>query len=96
MQSMEQLISRISRKIAHGPEDDKWILKFDLDYAYGQLLLSREARYFRFMKRFYGLADTPTIIQEKTDQTLENKHSAWLDYKIVDTKTLKKIPQRKN
>ena len=87
MPNMEELISRISRKIADGPADEIWISKFDLNYAYGQLLLSREARnlcifavtggnftgYYRFLKGFYGLADIPTIFQEQLDQTLENK-----------------------
>ena len=100
MPNMEELISRISRKIADGPADKIWISKFDLDYAYGQLTLSRAARYlcifavtggnftgyYRFLKGFYGLADIPTIVQEKTDQTLENKHPAWLDDIIVVTK----------
>ena len=100
MPNMEELISRISRKIADGPADEIWISKFDLDYAYSQLLLSREARnlcifavtggnftgYYRFLKGFYGLADIPTIFQEKIDQTLENKHPAWLDDIIVVTK----------
>ena len=31
-------------------------------------------------------ADKPTIFQEKIDQTLENKHPAWLDDIIVVTK----------
>ena len=100
MPNMEELISRISRKIADGPADEIWISKFDLNYAYGQLLLSREARnlcifavtggnftgYYRFLKGFYGLADIPTIFQEKIDQSLENKHPAWLDDIIVVTK----------
>ena len=100
MPNMEELISRISRKISDGPADEIWISKFDLDYAYGQLLLSREARnrcifaatggnftgYYRFMKGFHGLADIPTIFQEKIDQTLENKHPAWQDDIIVVTK----------
>ena len=100
MPNMEELISRISRKIADGPADEIWISKFDLDYAYGQLKLSRRAMdlcifavtggnftgYYRFQKGFYGLADIPTIFQEKTDQTLENKHPAWLDDIIVVTK----------
>ena len=100
MPNMEELISRISRKIADGPADEILISKFDLDYAYGQLLLSREARnlcifavtggnftgYYRFLKGFYGLADIPTVFQEKIDQTLENKHPAWLDDIIVVTK----------
>ena len=97
---MEELISRISRKIADGPADEIWTSKLDLDYAYGQLLLSREARnlcifavtggkftgYYRFLKGFYGLADIPTVLQHKIDQTLENKHPAWLDSIVVVTK----------
>ena len=43
MPNMEELISRISRNIAGGPEDEIWIFEFDLDYAYGQLQLSRRA-----------------------------------------------------
>ena len=30
--------------------------------------------------------DIPTIFQEKIDQTLENKHPAWLDYIFIVTK----------
>ena len=44
MPNMEELISRISRKIADGPADEIWASKLDLDYAYGQLILSREAQ----------------------------------------------------
>ena len=102
MPNMEELISRISRKIAEGPADELWISKFDLDYAYGQLKLSRRAMdlcifavtggnftgYYRFLKSFYGLADIPTIFQEKIDQTLENKHPVWLDDIIVVTKLI--------
>ena len=75
MPNMEELISRISRKIADGPADEIWISKFDPDYAYGRISLSREARnfclfavtvgnftgYYRFLKGFYGLAVKPTI-----------------------------------
>ena len=99
---MEEQNSRISRKIADGPLDEVWISKFYLDYAHGQLLLLREARhlciiavtggnltsYYRFLKGFYGLADIRIIFQEKTDQTLNNKHPAWLDYINVVTKSL--------
>ena len=100
MPNIEKLISRISRKIADGPVDEIWISKVDLDYAYGQLILSRAARnlcifevtggnftgYYRFLKGFYGLPDIPTTFQDKIDQTLENKHPAWLDDIIVVTK----------
>ena len=100
MSSMEELITRISRKIAVSSADENWISNFDLDYAYGQLILSRAARtlcmfavtggnftgYYRFLKGFHGLADIPTIFQGNNDQTLENKHPAWLDDIIVVTK----------
>ena len=42
--------------------------------------------YYIFLKEFYGLADIPTIFQEKIDQTLENKRPACLDDILVVTK----------
>ena len=42
--------------------------------------------YYRFLKGFYGLADFPTIFQERIDKTLEYKHSAWLEDIITVTK----------
>ena len=100
MPNMEELISRISRKIADGPADEIRASKLHLDYPYGQLILSREAQnlcifavtggdftgYYRFLKGFYGLADISTIFQEKIDQTLENKHPTFLDDIIIVTK----------
>ena len=38
------------------------------------------------MKGFYGLADIPTIFQERIDTALEHKHQAWLDDIIIVTK----------
>ena len=35
--------------------------------------------YYRFLKGFYGLAEIPTIFQERIGTTLEHKHLAWLD-----------------
>ena len=98
--NMEELISRVSRKKADGPAGEIWISKFFIDYAYGQLKLSRRAMdlcifavtggdftgYYRFLKGFYVLADIPTFFQEKSDQILEKKHPAWLDDIIVVTK----------
>ena len=43
MHNMEEIIPRISRTTAYEPANEIWISKFDLDYAYGQLLLSRDA-----------------------------------------------------
>ena len=42
--------------------------------------------YYRFLEGFYGLADIPTIFQERIDTTLEHKHPAWLDDIIIVTK----------
>ena len=108
MPNMEELISRISRKIADGETDIIWISKLDLDYAYGQLQLSKLTKdlcifaitggnftgYYRFLKGFYGLADIPTIFQEMIDQTLENKHPAWLDDILIVTKGTKEQHKR--
>ena len=40
------------------------------------------------------MADIPTIFQEKIDQTLENKHPAWLDDILVVTKGTKEQHKR--
>ena len=91
--NMEELISKISRKISEENEGEIHITKVDFDYAYGQLRLDEQTRnvciftvtggeftgYYRFLKGFYGLADIPTIFQERIDKTLEFKHPAWLD-----------------
>ena len=45
--------------------------------------------YYQFSKGFYRLSDIPTIFLEGIDQTLENKHPAWLDDLIVVTKSSK-------
>ena len=104
MPNMEELNSRnlFPRKIADGPGDEIWTSKLDLDYAYGQLLLSRDARnlcifavtggdftvYYRFLKGFYGITDIPTIFQEKLTRRWK-KHPAWLDGIIIVTKDSK-------
>ena len=100
MPNMEELISRISQKISEEKEAETWLTKPDFDYAYGQIKLDDETKnlgiftltggestgYYRFLKGFYGLADRPTIFQERTDKTLEFKHPAWLDDIIIVTK----------
>ena len=42
--------------------------------------------YYRFKKGLFGLADIPTISQEKIDRTLEYSTPAWLDDIIVVTR----------
>ena len=100
MPNMEELLSRISRKISEEQEGEIWITKLDFDYAYGQIKLDDQTKnlciftvtggeftgYYRFLKGFYGLADIPTIFQERIDKTLEFKHPAWLDDIIIVTK----------
>ena len=78
--------------------------KIDLDYAYGQAKLSKEAAkhcvfsiiggdftgHYCFKKGFYGLSDFPTVFQEHIDTVLEFKTPVWLDDNIcVTTVTLK-------
>ena len=100
MPNMEELINQISNKITSDRKKPLWISKIDLDYAYGQLKLAEETSkhcvfaltggkfngYYRFKKGFYGLADIPTIFQEKIDRTLEYCTPAWLDDIIVVTR----------
>ena len=92
MPNMEELISKISAKITKS-NDEIWMSKIDLDYAYGQAKLSTEASrdcvfsiiggdftgHYRFKKGFYGLSDIPTVFQEHIDKVLEFKTPVWLD-----------------
>ena len=98
--NMEELRSRISRKISEVEDGEIVAMKLDFDYAYGQIKLNEETRdlciftvtggeftgYYHFLKRFYGQADIPTTFQERIDKTLEYKHPAWLDDLIIVTK----------
>ena len=100
MSNMAELISRISRKISEEKEGEIHTRKLAFDYAYGQLRLDEQTRnlciftvtggeftgYYRFLKGFYGLADIPTIFQERIDKTLEFKHPACMDDIIIVTK----------
>ena len=51
-------------------------------------------RILQIFKRIYGLADIPTIFQEKIEQTLENQHPAWLDDILIVTKGTKEQHKR--
>ena len=100
MPNMEELISRISRKISEGKEGEILATKLDFDYAYDKIKLDENTKnlciftvtggdftgYYRLLKGFYGLADIPTFFQERIDTTLEHKHPAWLDDIIIVTK----------
>ena len=92
MPNMEELISKISAKITKS-EGEICMLKIDLDYAYGQAKLYKEAAkycvfsiiggdftgHYRFKKGFYGLSDIPTVFQKHIDAVLEFKTPVCLD-----------------
>ena len=77
MPNMEELVSKISAEITKS-NGEIWMSKIDLDYAYGQARLFKEAAKhcvfsvivgdltgrYRFRKGFYGLSDIPTVLQE--------------------------------
>ena len=100
MPNMEELLNQISVEITKNRTKKLMMSKIDLDYAYGQMKLSKKTSrqcvfaitgvkfsgYYRFKKGFYGLADIPTIFQEKIDRTLEYSTPAWLDDIIVVTR----------
>ena len=80
MPNMEELISKISAEITKS-NGEIWMSKIDLNYAYGQAKLSKEAAKhcvfsvfggdftgnYRFKKGFYGLSDIPIVFQEHID-----------------------------
>ena len=97
---MEELLNQISVEITRDRTKELRISKIDLDYAYGQKMLTDETSRQRvfaitggnfsalngFKNGFYGLADIPTIFQEKIDRSLEYCTPAWLDDIIVATR----------
>ena len=109
MPNMEELLNQIWVEITRDQTAQLFLSKIDLDYAYGQMKLSDEnsrqcvfaltggnfSGYYRFKKGFYGLADIPTIFQEKIDRTLEYCTPAWLDDIIVVTRRNKQDHEKK-
>ena len=109
MPNMKKLLNQISVEISRDRTLQLFMSKIDLDYAYGQMKLSEETSrqcvfaitggkfsgYYRFKKGFYGLADVPTIFQEKIDRTLEYSTPAWLDYIIIVTRRSKQEHEKK-
>ena len=92
MPNMVELISKISAEITKS-NGEIWRSKIDLDYAYRQAKLSKEAAkhcvfsiiggdftgHYRFKKGFYGLSDIPTVFQDYIDKVLEFKTPVWLN-----------------
>ena len=100
---MDELLNQISSKLSKNELDPIWISVTDLNYAYGQMILSPETSkhrnfaitgektngYYRFLKGFYGPADIPTIFHEKIDRTLGHQIPVWLDDIIFVTRGTK-------
>ena len=109
MPNMEELLNLVLVEITRDRTKELNISRIDLDYAYGQMKLSKETSrqcvfaitggnfsgYYRFKKGFYGLADIPTIFQEKIYRTLEYSTPAWLDDIIVVTRGSRKEHEKK-
>ena len=109
MLNMEELLSQSSVEITRDRTLQLFISKIDLDYTYGQTKHSEETSeqcvfavtgakfsgYYRYKKWFYGLADIPTIFQEKFGRTLEYSTPAWLDDIIVVTRGNKQEHEKK-
>ena len=109
MPNMEEILNQISVEITRDRTVQLFLPKIDLDYNYRQMKLSEEtsrqcvfaltgrnfSRYYRFKKGFYGLADIPTIFQEKIARTLEYCTPAWLDDIIVVTRESKQDHEKK-
>ena len=86
--NIEKLLNQISVEITRYRTMQLFVSIIDLDYAYGQRKLSEEtcrqcvfaltggnfSGYYRFKKVFYGLANIPTILQEKLTDNLNIVH----------------------
>ena len=84
MPNIEEQISKVTAKITEN-DGGIWMSKIDLDYAYGQAKLSKDASkhcvfsiiggnstgHNCFKKGFWGLSDSPIVFQERVDKVLE-------------------------
>ena len=71
------------------PHLELWISNVNMEYAYGQMKLSEMNKifvYYRLLKEFYGLADTPTFFKQQVDETLNMEFPEWLDDIIIVTR----------
>ena len=95
---MEEFLNQILVKISRDRTEELFISKIDLDYAYGQMKLSKETsgqgvftitvgkfnRYYRFKQGFTVLPIYPRYFKRK-NRTLGYSKPAWLDDIIVVT-----------
>ena len=79
MPNMEGLLNQILVEITRDRTVQQFITKIGLDYAYGQMKLFKETSrkikgILPIQKGFYGLADIPTIFQDKNDRRKNTAH----------------------
>ena len=92
MPNLEELVSKESAEVTKS-NGEIWMSKIDLDYAYGQAKLSKEAAkhgvfsifggdftgHDRFKKGFHGLSDIRTVFQAHIDKVVDFRTPMWLD-----------------
>ncbi len=97
MPILAEFLDQIAIKISEGRGKPLFISTIDLKYAYGQIALYKNTAkhcvaaivggkatgHYRFLKGFYGLADTPVVFQSKIDRVLDYSARAWQDDIIV-------------
>ena len=96
----DEFLNSISVEITGDQTVQLFTSKIDSDCAYRQINYQKKTSrqcvfasngakssgYYQFKKGCYGLADIPTIFQEKIDRTFEKGTPAWLDDIIVVTR----------
>ena len=85
MPNREELLNRLATEIGRAPNELLWTPKIDLEYAYGQLTLSKETRkhcnsaiiggkmngYYRFKKKDFTVHQIYTRYSDKNRQSIE-------------------------
>ena len=100
MPNLDNLRDRASIAATLNPNSSFWASIYDLDYAFGQVVLTKDTAkhcviaivggsctgHYRFNRGFYGLADMPVIFQYKLDRILSGTALAWQDDMLVVTR----------
>ena len=87
MPKLDEVIGKISAKTTNN-KGETWMWNYDLDYAYGQARLSKEASkpcvfsknegevtgHYRLKEGFYGLSDIPTVFHERIEKSIGIKN----------------------
>ena len=100
MPNLDDLRDRPSIAATLNPNSTFGASVFDLDYAFGQVVLTEETAklcvivivggscngHYRFNRGFYGLADMPVVFQDMLDRILNGYALAWQDDMLVVTR----------